>query len=485
MIRCACVTTGSNTIYFSLLQKVFIVVVLLSLFCTMMFGLVWTVININQIPLYGDTTEYLELAKTLHVDQYRGILYPFFIHVMELTSSHTSFRIPSVLYFFQLGISFLASYFFASTILKTTSWLTRIILSLTIATLSTFEPLNNHFALSILTDSICSSLTITFIASLMRATDNINKTSHHRVAYLTLSMFLYVMMAITRVDREYLGLLIIVGAAILFIRNGISGSRLLAAATYIALTVVTISSIYVINNNTRYYNELRPPLDIANLLFNRIAFPNMEKTYPFFSHNIKKQLSLEEAIEFDRHNNNVYPFIVKQLKKDNGKELLNEITKTTLQHHFYTVIRKTSFDFLKYCLPNISFPMENYNLLPVSAGTSWTVSRMNMFTTDIANMYILVGTLSSFLLLVFFLSQATKKISSASMNISFHPKLFLLLLLVLGNSSLFAFESGMDAHIRYALPSYMVIYLSLVLNFFTTIINQHSIDKGTHSESNH
>jgi hypothetical protein len=39
-------------------------------------GVTWTVQNLGDVPHYGDTQEYLQLARTLKVDLYRGIAYP-------------------------------------------------------------------------------------------------------------------------------------------------------------------------------------------------------------------------------------------------------------------------------------------------------------------------------------------------------------------------------------------------------------------------
>src|SRR6185503_16392607 len=42
-------------------------------------GVTWIVKNMGVIPDYGDTGDYLQLARTLEVDAYRGIAYPAFI----------------------------------------------------------------------------------------------------------------------------------------------------------------------------------------------------------------------------------------------------------------------------------------------------------------------------------------------------------------------------------------------------------------------
>ncbi len=45
-------------------------------------SLVWALPVSSSIPLYGDTPEYLRLAQSLHVDQYRTVLYPFLLRTL-------------------------------------------------------------------------------------------------------------------------------------------------------------------------------------------------------------------------------------------------------------------------------------------------------------------------------------------------------------------------------------------------------------------
>lgn len=47
-----------------------------------------------------------------------------------------------------------------------------------------------------------------------------------------------------------------------------------------------------------------------------------------------------------------------------------------------------------------------------------------------------------------------------------NPSIIVLFLAIIANSILFTLESGMDAHIRYALPTYTIILTGLVILFF-------------------
>ena len=40
------------------------------------FGFAWMVVNLANVPIFGDSTEYFNLSQTLMVDEYRPLLYP-------------------------------------------------------------------------------------------------------------------------------------------------------------------------------------------------------------------------------------------------------------------------------------------------------------------------------------------------------------------------------------------------------------------------
>ena len=52
------------------------------------------------------------------------------------------------------------------------------------------------------------------------------------------------------------------------------------------------------------------------------------------------------------------------------------------------------------------------------------------------------------------------------------PVIIISCLAIIVNSMLFALEAGMDAHIRYALPSYMIILTGLASLFFGLILQK-------------
>ncbi len=99
---------------------------------------------------------------------------------------------------------------------------------------------------------------------------------------------------------------------------------------------------------------------------------------------------------------------------------------------------------------------------------------MEMSQPRLTKIYLITGALSFFAMLI-----------CASQYLFFHykkhvlrrglisnPAIVILSMAVIANSMLFTLSAGMDAHIRYALPSYTIILVSLVTLFFENIFGQ-------------
>ena len=122
-------------------------------------GAVWWLRNLEDIPAYGDTSEYLRLASSLHVDQYRTILYPAMLREVQNISGSAHISFVPLLYIVQTVLALLAALWCGATlwdILATTaslSWLRTIRTSVRRAVVSVAAlfvvttPLVLHFAL--------------------------------------------------------------------------------------------------------------------------------------------------------------------------------------------------------------------------------------------------------------------------------------------------------------------------------------------------
>lgn len=456
--------TSAN--WMPLIKLVVLCLVLINVFV----GAIWMARNISFIPSYGDTTEYLQLSKNLIVDQYRGIFYPYFINRSDYAAEAMGIKLQHAIYLFQILVMFFSVKFLAFVLLPNTIQKRgRLLTALVIATVVSLDPLVAHFSLTILTDSLATSFTLMYLSFLILA---LKEASKRTFFYIAISACFFIPMSLIRVDKFYFGLIVFLSfLVILAFHKKAQKTEIIFSICCIFTAAACVSFI---KSETQIYNQNRPPLDVSSLAFNRVVWPRMSNAYDYFPVKIKEIVTKAEAEKFDEHNNNVYPFLTKMLKEKDGKEIISTITLTTLEHFPLQVVAKTAFDFLKYTLPNLAFPLESLGVLPTSVATEWTISRMAMSQPKLTKYFLLLGALSFFSMLVLGSKYLIYKNKTGVLNSRkvTNPAIIVLSLAIIVNSMLFALEAGMDAHIRYALPSYTIILTGLVTLLFGYILRE-------------
>lgn len=129
-------------------------------------------------------------------------------------------------------------------------------------------------------------------------------------------------------------------------------------------------------------------------------------------------------------------------------------------------------------LPGLAFPLEAIGALPESVATSWTISRANMVSPIITTAYLWVGSLFFLVVIVsaIMLSKEIRLVQPHAISVA-----AIIVTYIVGNSALFALSLGMNAHIRYALPNY-VISLNFLLVFVMFAALQPQSGARTRSE---
>jgi len=310
--------------------------------------------------------------------------------------------------------------------------------------------------LTVLTDSLAASFSVLFLASLILALADLDR----RRLYIALGCIFLLLAALLRVDKVYWGasvVIIFIGVLVVRYRRACIGS----VAYTILFFGFAVACLSLINAKTTVFNEARPPLDVRSMLFNRVVWPRMTESYEYYPDEVKQRVSRVDASEFDSHNNYVFPFLIKHLKEEDGGQMVWSMTKTTFAHFPMQVVMRAGFDFTKYSLPNFAFPLEALNVLPESVATDWTVSRMSMATPILSRAFLWLGTgvffIAFVVLLVTWWRVRYENGPDSRFSELSRGSMVLLAGAILANSGLFALSFGMDAHIRYALPSYTVI----------------------------
>jgi hypothetical protein len=321
-----------------------------------------------------------------------------------------------------------------------------------------------HFAFSLMSDSLAASLTMALVGSLALAIGDGSSPPRRRV-WLGLALVCSFLMALSRVEKLYVGVALVAVAALWLFYNSIRSGAPFArrqAAVVVVLLAATLGLAALVNRVTQTPDPNQSPLDLSSLAFDRVVWPRLARVYPHLSAEARALIPFEEAVRFDAHNNNAFRLLAALLTRDpRNQRIIDEITATTFRTFPLAVIGKTGFDVAKYTFPNLAFPLERALLLPESGATRWTLSRMVMARPRLTPVA-LAGAEAFFLVLQVPLAIAIV-IARHERALWKHPVCWLAAVAILGNALVFGLASGMDAHIRYALPAYALIHASIAL----------------------
>lgn len=431
--------------------------------CAMIFlGVDWFMHNATYIPDYGDTTEYLARSKTLVVDQYRTIFYPLVLRLCGIFRDGSA--APSIFwtYVIQALLVAASSAIYATAVFRLfdATALTikaRLFITMLMALLVVTNPLVAHFSLSIMSDSLASSFTVATIGAMAHLVRSAGTTSNAaRSPWLPVAALCLFLMAVSRVDKLYMGIMLAVMVLVCMLMGPKRPPRLRLAIVGAPL-IFALAAAITINHLTQVPNADRPALNLSNMAFNRVVWPRLSLVYPYLPSDAKKLISPGDAKWFDEHNNHVYLYLDKLLKgHPENQRIINEVTTTTLEHFPGRLVGKTAFDIAKYALPNVSFPLELVSLLPESTATDWTYSRMSQAHPSMTRLWLIVSNISFYLMQLPF---AVLYLRRRHMQRWRSQPLVLLTAACVGcNAVMFGLEAGMDAHIRYALPSFIMIF---------------------------
>ena len=430
-------------------------------------GLCWFVANFTSIPEYGDTPEYIALSKTLTVDQYRGIAYPALLRVASATGDFVGVRFTTVLYLFQVAVLFGSSYAFARVILGRLVGgadlkRARSYIALT-AAMTVLNPLCMHFALTVLTDSLASSLTVLLLTFLVLATEE--GIGNRRCGGWGLcAAVVAVILSAMRVEKLYLAALLFVAAGVMVTVRRFRLERRVYAPKALILALLlcfTLGTSEGVKRMTTVNNPDRPALGIMNSAFNRVVWSRLAKTRQYLPPQIKAMISEKEAADFDTINNNVLPFEAEAINNPKkGQGYLRVITQVAFRHFYGQVILVTVFDTVKYALPGLFFPLEAVHLSPQSFATRWTLIQWSRATPRLTAVYLAVG--SGLYLVLFGMSIGRLRLKARPAR-GVVEAWVLIWVCILGNALMFALAFGMEAHIRYALPTYTITFECVLL----------------------
>lgn len=382
------------------LRIIFMILLLCVMFVQIVLGILWITKNLEVIPGFGDTTEYLELSQTFAPDEYRPILFPILLRLIQMAAAQLNIPYQTLLYVLQLVINYFAIFTAVHYVSKSAKYLPGILLELFFTTYIWTLPMILWFNCTVLTDSFALSALIWMIILLTMYVKDERSNSLIWIGILVT----YLLQALMRSDRTYSACVMIVGCILMralhslfraiagkFRRKSIydedyadhrprkSSGPLWTYLFPIIITVVGVLIVLGVNSATQTPGSKgRVTTNLPFILLDRVVWSNMENNYEYFPDEIKDVITIEEAKEFDSHNNQVMyqmaPLVEERVGKEKASEYYVTMAKIVWEHDKEKVIKDTAGTVAAFLMMPQSETLNRWKLL--STNTGWNIKCM-------------------------------------------------------------------------------------------------------------
>lgn len=416
-------------------------------------GAVWWVLNLNDIPDYGDTQEYIRLAGTLQVDSYRTLAYPVVVKLGIAFQSRTGLSWWLPIYLLQTTVAAWAAWYLVGTILPRLRRRSRIFISAAVLTF----PLTLHYAVTILTDSLATSFFILSICSLARMVSPIRNGKIPWVVALTGTVGTVML----RQEKFYI-ILILVGMCILYLlfhnrasRRAVRPLHSPAVASLIGaivlIFVLPVFAVNAFNHSTQTAHHLgRPPATVAAALYDRVVWPHVEE--------IRGQLP--PLVQATLPPNSIVPdkgvvLTAFRAAGNGGDEQTMKAVWRTIDCCGLSVAEESTVDIAKSFGAPITLVVDR--IRGRGGATSWNISRMSEAHPSLSVAYLLWSSALTLLIIVAALYNLLTLRSRRLVPFSSVATLSILIGGALLNAIFFGLITSLDVNLRYALSDYMMM----------------------------
>lgn len=424
-------------------------------------GVIFIIKNINYMPAYGDSKEFLEISQTMELDSFRPFIYPIMLKATTSISNLFGVSITSVTYTIQIIISLFASFILIKTIKKIFNIKTSKKEMVLYALFILFIPFNIHSSMSIKCDSLATSFTILFLCSLVYY---LKEQKIHYAIYSLLTMFIT---SNIRSEKIYFLSFILVCFIIFEIIKTlkIQREKIIKNRKIIILTIILIIGIISTNiakiifqrENTN--NRSQPT--ISMYLYERIVGNTLSEIYQYLPKEVKQDISYEEALETQNDRNKYKLPYEKLYAKDGNLDRVKQIIKTAIRRNFPDIISNTISDFEKnivtpyYLEINQEDWSKNYTLTKMRGEHYlYTDGYILYFETlfIIINIYLVLG-----------FTFNKNKIKNIDIQ-----GIIVLALYIIVSAGFFATLTSQNFHIKYAMPTYIIeiTIITVLINVF-------------------
>ncbi len=420
-------------------------------------GAVWGLLQMNFIPKYGDTQEYINLSQAipLRVDQFRTILFPFILRTSFKITPHF-FQIP--LYLFQLLLFGGA----LRHLVKTTETYFGTPFRIKVMWMCLFFlPIVLHLNLTVLSDGIALSFFILFTSMLTR----IVLFEQQAPIDFLLYFFYFVFAALSRSEKLYVtggSALAAVFFATLVTKTSLNRVKKIAFTSFIGFVTVV-----AINSYTQVRTPEEAPPDFTFGFLYRALFPRFEKVYPFMPEAVRAKISLADARLYDS-DPNAYRAVMYKLCGNDwecSRPYAKQMLSTVLRHESPALVFSIFRDMFYYTLAPWIWITSPWTSL---GHFEWTYSRYAMNSPRLSWSYNFLGNLFILALTFSIALRILKSLRVRFVTQKVGTFTFFILCPAIANAGLFALMMGHPFHIRYALPTYfswiflLIVYLNLL-----------------------
>jgi hypothetical protein len=449
-------------------------------------GAVWWALNLNNIPHYGDTPEYIHLAGTLRVDSYRTLAYPIVVKLGYAFNSQTGMSWTLPIYLLQTIIAAWAAWYLVGTILPEIQRRPRFFISAGVLTF----PLTLHYTVSILTDSLATSFFILSICALARMVSYIRIDNRTLIAAVTGTLGT-IGAVILRPEKFYIILILVCVCAVYVLFRSTASLRagrpanLPIALSSIGIIFVAFAlpglAVSAFNHSTQTAQLGRPPATLAGSLYDRVVWPHLEEIRGQLPPSVQAALppSYVTLPSASIVPNRIAVLAAFRASGGGGDEQTMKAVWQTLDCCSAGVARESVVDITKSFAAPITLVIDWVS--GRGGATSWNLSRMSEAHPVPSLVYLLWSTVLSFLVIAAAVSHLFSRGSRRFASFAPAATVWILIGGTLVNAIFFGLVTSLDVNLRYALSNYMVMIalaLCLILGSHVTSVPQRDRDTG-------
>ena len=346
-------------------------------------GIWWMIQNITAIPCFGDSTEYINLSQSLQLDEYRTILYPLILRVAIAIGNRMHVPYQVLIYTGQILLSFGSIYYVCWNLFaredKSVDWRKCIFYTLGIMTI----PVVNFLNLTILTDSLALSFMLVILVQIGK----VWKNETLRAVDVVVLVGAFLLEALVRADRIYSCTLYLIVYSVIRLIRKVDWKRFAIVAVAVVLTAAAAIGINRSTQTPGMYDRVSTNLDF--ILLDRVVWPNMSANYDDFSEEIRNTISLEEAVKFDEHNNNVMYYLAPMVEERVGTErasaMYREMAKVVWKNEPGKVMGDTAKCFLGFFFPHTNAYLSYHGKTETNNG--WNLHCWSTKTEKLSDAY--------------------------------------------------------------------------------------------------